>query len=47
MPRQTVNMMVYLIQHDTHHRDPLCLLAQAMGHRLSKDDRIWGWKKLP
>ncbi len=49
MPRRTVNMMVYLIQHDTHHRGQICMLARALGHRLSKDDvmRIWGWKKLP
>ena len=49
MPRRTVDMMVYLIQHDTHHRGQICMLARALGHRLSKDDimRIWGWKKMP
>jgi uncharacterized damage-inducible protein DinB len=49
MPRRTVNMMVYLIQHDTHHRGQICMLSRALGHRLSKDEvmRVWGWKKLP
>jgi uncharacterized damage-inducible protein DinB len=48
MPRRTVNMMIYLIQHDAHHRGQICALARALGHRLSKDDvmRIWGWKSL-
>jgi len=49
MPRRTVNMMVYLVQHDAHHRGQICWLARALGHRLSQNDvmRIWGWKKLP
>ena len=49
MPRRTVNMMIYLIEHDAHHRGQICALARALGHRLSKDDvmRIWGWKRLP
>jgi len=49
MPRRTVNMMAYLIQHDSHHRGQICMLARALGHRLSNDDvmRLWGWKKLP
>jgi uncharacterized damage-inducible protein DinB len=48
MPRRTVNMMAYLVQHDAHHRGQICGLARALGHRLSQDDvmRIWGWKKL-
>ena len=49
MPRRTVNMMLYLIQHDTHHGGQICMLARALGHQFSKDDvmRIWGWKKMP
>lgn len=48
MPRRTANMMLYLVQHDTHHRGQITMLARALGHRLPKDDvmRIWGWKKL-
>jgi uncharacterized damage-inducible protein DinB len=49
MPRRTVNMMLYLVQHEAHHRGQICSLAHALGYRLSKDDvmRIWGWKRLP
>ena len=48
MPRRTVNMMLYLVQHDAHHRGQISMLVGALGGRLSKDDvmRIWGWKKL-
>ncbi len=48
MPRRTVNMMAYLIQHDAHHRGQICALARTLGHRLSREDvmRIWGWKSL-
>jgi uncharacterized damage-inducible protein DinB len=49
MPRRLVNMMIYLVQHDAHHRGQICSLARALGHRMSKEDvmRIWGWKNLP
>ncbi len=49
MPRRPLNMMLCLVQHDTHHRGQICMLARALGHRLSQDDvmRIWGWKRLP
>lgn len=48
MPRRTVNMMLYLIQHDAHHRGQISMLAHAMGHRLAVEDimKIWGWKRL-
>jgi uncharacterized damage-inducible protein DinB len=48
MSRRVVDMMTYLIQHDTHHRGQICWLVEDLGHRLSADDtmRMWGWKKL-
>ena len=41
-------MLVYLIQHDAHHRGQVCLLARALGHEFSGDDtmRLWGWKAI-
>jgi uncharacterized damage-inducible protein DinB len=36
MPRRTVNVMVYLIQHDTHHRGQICALADEV-HELKED----------
>jgi uncharacterized damage-inducible protein DinB len=49
MPRRAVNMMIYLVEHDAHHRGQICRLARMLGHRLSEEDiqRIWGWKNLP
>ncbi len=49
MPRRVANMMVYLVEHDAHHRGQISTLARTLGHRFSTDDvnRIWGWKKLP
>jgi uncharacterized damage-inducible protein DinB len=48
MPRRTVNMMLYVLQHDAHHRGQISMLARELGHRLSSEDvmRLWGWKKL-
>jgi uncharacterized damage-inducible protein DinB len=49
MPRRTVNMLAYLIQHDAHHRGQICALARDLGHEFKSEDtmRIWGWKALP
>jgi uncharacterized damage-inducible protein DinB len=49
MPRRSVNMLTYLIQHDAHHRGQICALARDLGHEFNSDDtmRIWGWKALP
>src|SRR5262245_48328228 len=49
MPRRTVNMLVYLIQHDAHHRGQICALTRDLGHEFKSEDtmRIWGWKALP
>jgi uncharacterized damage-inducible protein DinB len=49
MPRRAVNMLVYLMQHDAHHRGQLCGLARNLGHQFSSEDmmRLWGWKALP
>jgi uncharacterized damage-inducible protein DinB len=47
MPRRVVDMLIYLIQHDAHHRGQICLLARDLGHTFSGDDtmRMWGWKR--
>jgi uncharacterized damage-inducible protein DinB len=49
LPRRVVNMMLYIVQHDAHHRGQICSLARAHGHEFTRDDmmRLWGWKKLP
>ena len=48
MPRRAVNMLVYLIQHDAHHRGQICMIARDLGHAFSSDDtmRLWGWKAI-
>jgi uncharacterized damage-inducible protein DinB len=48
MPRRAINMLVYLIQHDAHHRGQVCMLARDLGHTFSSDDtmRLWGWKAI-
>lgn len=49
MPRRAVNMIVYLVQHDAHHRGQIVTLAKDLGHEFRGEDvtRIWGWKALP
>jgi uncharacterized damage-inducible protein DinB len=49
MPRRLVNMLMYLVQHDAHHRGQICVLARDLGHEFAPEDtmRIWGWKSLP
>ncbi len=49
MPRRVVNMLLYLIQHDAHHRGQIFMLAKSLGHEFRGEDvmRVWGWKALP
>jgi uncharacterized damage-inducible protein DinB len=49
MPRRTVNMLAYVMQHDAHHRGQICSLARDLGHEFASEDimRLWGWKALP
>ena len=48
MPRRSVNMMTYLVEHDAHHRGQIMLRARELGHAFSGEDvmRIWGWKRM-
>jgi uncharacterized damage-inducible protein DinB len=48
MPRRVVNMIIYLLQHDAHHRGQICALARDLGHQFRGEEtmRIWGWKAL-
>jgi uncharacterized damage-inducible protein DinB len=49
MPRRAVNMLLYLMQHDAHHRGQIFTLAKSLGHEFSGQDvtRVWGWRALP
>ena len=48
MPRRAMDMLVYLLQHDAHHRGQICVLAKDLGYEFGAADmtRIWGWKSL-
>lgn len=48
MPRRAVNMLLYLIQHDAHHRGQIFMLAKDLGHEFRSDDvmKVWGWKAI-
>jgi uncharacterized damage-inducible protein DinB len=49
MPRRLINMLVYLMLHDAHHRGQIFMVAKGLGHEFSADDvmRVWGWKAMP
>jgi uncharacterized damage-inducible protein DinB len=49
MPRRVVNMLVYLMLHDAHHRGQIFMAAKNLGHEFTAEDvmRVWGWKALP
>jgi uncharacterized damage-inducible protein DinB len=49
MPRRVVNMLLYLMLHDAHHRGQIFMVAKGLGHEFGDDDvmRVWGWKALP
>jgi hypothetical protein len=40
MPRCAVNMLIYLIQHDAHHRGQICALARDLGHEFKSEDTM-------
>ncbi|MET0168510.1 MAG: DinB family protein [Vicinamibacterales bacterium] len=48
MPRRSVNMMAYLIEHDAHHRGQIMIRARELGHTFAGPDvmRVWGWKRI-
>lgn len=47
MPRRTVDMMLYLTQHDAHHRGQIMTIAKSAGHEFPPEliTRMWGWRK--
>lgn len=49
MPRRVVDVLLYLMQHDAHHRGQIFMLAKSLGHEFRGEDvmRVWGWKALP
>jgi len=47
-PRRVVDMALYLIQHDAHHRGQIFVLAKDLEHEFASADvtRVWGWRTL-
>ena len=47
--RRVVNMLLYIVQHDAHHRGQIFMIAKSLGHEFRGEDvtRVWGWKQLP
>lgn len=39
-PRRVVNMLVYLMQHDAHHRGQICSLARVLGHEFASENTM-------
>jgi uncharacterized damage-inducible protein DinB len=41
-------MMLYVIEHDAHHRGQIMMRAREFGHKFSGDDvmRVGGWKRM-
>ncbi len=48
MPRRVVNMLLYVVQHDAHHRGQIFMIAKSLGHEFRGEDvmRVWGWKAM-
>ena len=43
-----VDMLLYLMQHDAHHRGQIFMLAKSLGHEFRGEDvtRVWGWRAI-
>jgi len=48
MPRRAIDMLMYLLQHDAHHRGQICVLARGFSHKFRGEDmmRLWGWRAI-
>jgi len=38
LPRRLVNMLMYLVQHDAHHRGQITSLPRDLGHEFASQD---------